>query len=71
MIVLYARPKAQWLPPTLWTRITIEGEDEEVMANLATAHLLSTRNEVSLEDPDADAEADPLAPWGDLDDNES
>ena len=65
MIVIYARPKALWLPPALWTRITIEGDDEPIIANLVTAHLLSTRNEVSMEDPEANAEADPLAPWGD------
>ena len=67
MIVLYARPKALWLPPALWTRITIEGDDEETFANLVTSHLLSTRNEVSMEDPEAaDGDnADPLDPWGD------
>lgn len=66
MIILYTRPKALWLPPALWTRITIEGDDEPVFANIITAQLLSTRNEVSMEDPEAgDEEADPLSPWGD------
>ena len=65
MIVIYARPKALWLPPALWTRLTIEGDDEETFANLVTSQLLSTRNEVSMEDPEDTAEDDPLAPWGD------
>jgi len=65
MILIYARPKALWLPPALWTRLVIEGDDEATFANLVTSHLLSTRNEVLLEDPAASEEAnDPLAPWG-------
>jgi len=60
MIELFTRPKALWLPPALWTRVQIEGDDEAVIANLVTAHLLSTRCEVLLEDED---DTDPLAPW--------
>lgn len=57
MIVLHTRPKARWLPPSDWTRIVIEGEDETLVANLVTSQLLHTCNEVTVEDPEtADAE---------------
>lgn len=70
MIEIFARPKALWLPPALWTRIRIEGDDEETVANLVTAHLSSTRHEVVLEDPEDGVDADPLAPWGDENDED-
>jgi hypothetical protein len=60
MIVLEVRPTNLYLPPAEWTTITIEGDAEEAVANLLTAHLLSTRHEVQDE---VEEGADPLAPW--------
>ncbi len=54
MIILSVRPKALWLPPALWTQIKIEGDSEDSVANLISAHLLSTRHEVQAEDEDSE-----------------
>jgi len=54
MIKLLARPLPQWTPAEDWTQLTIEGDDEEVIAAIVVAHLLLTRHEV-LPDEDADS----------------
>jgi hypothetical protein len=54
MIKLAARPFPQWMLPGDWTQITLEGDDEEVIATMLVAHLLMTRHEV-LTDVDADS----------------
>jgi hypothetical protein len=66
MIILSVRPKALWLPPALWTQIKIEGDSEESIANLVTSHLLATRHEVQADEE----ESDPLAPWGNENDED-
>lgn len=63
MIILNVRPKALWLPPVLWTQIKIEGDSEDAVANLITAHLLSTRHEVQ-----ADEESPEFLDWEEEDD---
>lgn len=52
-IKLFTRPFPQWTVPGEWTQLTIEGDDEEVIATVLVAHLLMTRHEV-LTDVDAD-----------------
>lgn len=60
MIVIEVRPASLYYPPAEWTTISIEGDAEEALANLLTAHLLSTRHEVQDE---VEEGVDPLAPW--------
>jgi hypothetical protein len=65
MIIIEVRPKSLYLPPAEWTTVTIEGDCEAALANLLTAHLLSTRHEVQ---DDVEEGVDPLAPWESSDD---
>ena len=59
MIKLCARPFPEWTLPGDWTQITLEGDDEEVIATVMVAHLLMTRHEVI-----TDVDSDALEPGG-------
>jgi len=62
-INLLTRPALNsWEPPATWTLITLDGDDEDAVANVITSQLLLTRYEVLL-----DEDADPLEPDGDDD----
>jgi hypothetical protein len=56
-IKLFARPYPQWTIPGDWSQVTVEGDDEEVIATVIVAHLLMTRHEVMTE-----VDSDPLEP---------
>jgi len=62
-IKLFTRPAPNpWEMSIPWTVITLDGDDEDAVANVITSQLLLTRYEVLL-----DEDADPLEPDGDDD----
>jgi hypothetical protein len=62
MIRFFARPLPSWTPPGDWTQLTVDGDDEEVVASVMIAHLLLTRHEVEVEE-----DTEPLQPVEDAD----
>jgi hypothetical protein len=51
-IKIQVRPRVHsWEPTPNWTLLTIEGDDEDTVANLVTSQLILTRHEISEETP--------------------